>query len=223
MAGRVNLKTFYVVLLAIAVVGVAAVWWVSQRSRGSTTQILEAPLELNATAFPGYVMGSESAPVEIVEYADFTCHACANFTILQASDIKSRLIDQGIVRWRFRGFALGQPSLVPMHAADCAGEQGKFWEMHDHLMYKQRDWLTSENPIRIFRGYARQAGVDLDAYDECMREGRYTGRLIATREEIANSGVHQTPTFDIGRLRVSGAISYDSVKVLVDKARGANN
>jgi protein-disulfide isomerase len=217
------MKTFYGVLIAIAVVGIAAVWWASQRSRGTAAQILEAPLELNASAFPGYVMGSESAPVEIVEYADFTCGACATFTVLQVPDIKSRLVDEGIVRLRFRGFALGQPSLLPLHAADCAGEQGRFWEMHDQLMYKQRDWITSQNPLRVFRDYAREIALDLDAYDQCMQEGRYAARLMATREEISNSGIHQTPTFDVGQLRVTGAISYDSLKVLVDRARGASN
>ncbi|UCG89078.1 MAG: thioredoxin domain-containing protein, partial [Gemmatimonadota bacterium] len=128
MAGRVNVKVFYGVLAVIGVVGVALVWTASKRSGADTTQVLDAPVPVNASAFAGYVMGSDAAPVEIVEYADFTCGACGTFTVLQGPDIKQRLVATGLARWRFRAFALNQGSLLPMHAADCAGEQGKFWE-----------------------------------------------------------------------------------------------
>jgi protein-disulfide isomerase len=218
MAGRVNPKAFYGVLVAIAVVGTAAVWLASRRSTSDTTQLIDAPVPVDVSAFAGYVMGSDTAPVEIVEYADFTCGACGSFTILQSPDVRQRLVEPGLARLRFRAFALNQGSLLPMNAADCAGEQGRFWEMHDQLMFGQRDWISANRPMRMIRDYARDIGLDMDAYDQCMDEGRFMSRIIATREEISSMGIHQTPTFDVGQFRVSGAISYDSLKVLVDKA-----
>jgi protein-disulfide isomerase len=212
------MKLFYGVLVAIGVVGVAAVWTASRNSGADTAQLLDSPVPVNASAFPGYVMGSEAAPVEIVEYADFTCGACGTFTILQGPDIKQRLVATGLTRLRFRAFALNQGSLLPMHAADCAGEQGRFWEMHDQLMFQQRDWMSNSRPMRVIRDYARDVGLDMDAYDRCMEDGRFMNRIIATRDEISGMNIHQTPTFDVGQIRVSGAISYDSIKVLVDKA-----
>ena len=225
MAGRPNMKLFYAGLGAIAVAGAVTIWLASRGGGAPPVQILDNPLELGTTAFPGYVIGSDSAPVEIVQYADFTCGACAYFTILHGPTIVDRLVRTGIARMRFRGFALYQVSLLPLNAAACAGEQGKFWEMHEALMFNQNDWLsdpewpTSRRTIRTFRDYARNAGVDVDRYDQCVEEGRYYNRIIATREEISGLGINSTPTFDVGSWRVTGGdITYDSLKTLVDLA-----
>lgn len=218
MAGRVNMKAFYGVLAAVGVVGAAAIWMASKRSGVDTTQTIDAPVPVSVSAFAGYVLGSDAAPVEIVEYADFTCGACGTFAILQGPDVRERLVATGLARLRFRAFALSQSSLLPIHAADCAGEQGRFWEMHDQLMFQQRDWMTSRQPMRMIRDYARDVGLDMDEYDQCMEDGRFMNRILATRDEISGMGIHQTPTFDIGKIRAVGAIPYDSVKVLVDKA-----
>ncbi len=217
MAGQVNMKMFYGLLGVIAVIGAGAIWMAGSKGGGSGVQILEAPVPVNTSAFPGYVMGSEDAPVEIVEHADFTCGACANFAVLQGPDVKRRLVETGQARWRFRGFALHQTSLLPLHAAACVGEQGKFWEMHDSLMFNQRDWISSGQPLRDFRDFASDIGADMGEYDDCMEEGRYAARIMVTRDELAASGIHQTPTFDIGNIRVVGAIPFDSVRTLVEK------
>jgi protein-disulfide isomerase len=214
------MKVFYGVLGAIAVIGAGAVWMAGSRGGDSGTQILEAPVPVSASALPGYVIGSGTAPVEIVEYADFMCGHCADFAVLQGPDVKRRLVDTGLARWRFRGFALNQQSLLPLHAAACAAEQGRFWEMHDSLMFNQRDWISSGQPLRDFRDYARSVGADIGEYDVCMQEGRYAARLIVTRDEIAALGIHSTPTFDVGNLRVEGALPFDSLRVLVEKASG---
>jgi protein-disulfide isomerase len=127
---------------------------------------------------------------------------------------------------RFRGFALYQVSLLPLNAAHCAGEQGRFWEMHDALMFNQNEWysdpewFTSRSTLRTFRRYAREAGADVDSYDQCMEEGRYYDRIIATREEISASGLRSTPTFVVGPYRATGMIPYDSLRTLVEKAAG---
>lgn len=220
MARRVTMRTFYALLAVIAVAGIGAIWLAAARG-GSGTQILEAPVPVGTATHSGYVVGSDSAPVEIVEYADFMCPACAAFAILQEPDIRQRLVANGRVRLRFRGYPLHQESLLPHHAAQCAGEQGRFWEMHDHLMQNQSRWVTASRPLARFRDYAKTIGIDLTEYDQCMSEGRYASRLLATKDEIAALGVSATPTFDIGNYRVVGAIPYDSVLALVNSAAGS--
>jgi len=227
MAAAKNMKLFYGGLGVIAVAGVVAIWMASRGGGAPPVQVLDEPFALGTAAFPGYVIGSDSAPVEIVEYADFACAHCATFTVLHGPTIKSRLVETGLARLRFRGFALYQASLLPLNAAACAGEQGKFWPMHESLMFNQNEWFndpewpTSRRTIRIFRQYAENAGADLDRYNECMESGRYNDRILATREEISTSGIHSTPTFDVGRYRAVGMISYDSLRTLVDLAAGA--
>jgi protein-disulfide isomerase len=210
MAGRVNLRLFYGGLAVIALIGAGAIWMASTRARRGEVQILEAPVPVGTSTFPGFVIGSDSAPVEIVEYADFECPACAAFTILAGPDIKQRLVATGLARWRFRGYPLYQKSLLSHHAAHCAGEQQLFWEMHDLLMQYQSEWLTSRRQLGKFREYAQASGVNLDDYDECMREGRYASQILATRDEIA-ALVKATPTFDIGDVRLVGAQPFDTI------------
>lgn len=213
------MKVFYAVLGAIAVVGIVAIWMTSMRSSAGT-QILDAPVSVDAAAHPGYVLGSESAPVEIVQYADFRCPACAAFAILQEPDIRQRLVEPGLARLRFRGFPLHQESLLPHHAAQCAGEQGLFWEMHDQLMLNQNRWMPDQRPLSHFRDYAGAIGLDVGEYNDCMSEGRYASRLLATKDELSSLGLNATPTFDVGTFRVVGAVPYDSLRTLVDLASG---
>ncbi len=213
------MKGFYVVLGAIAVIGGGAILWTTTGG-GSGPQFIAQPVPLNTAAFPGYVVGSESAPVEIVEYADFQCPACGHFAVLTGPDVKQRLVETGLVRWRFRDFPLDMhdKALVAHHAAACAAEQDRFWEMHDQLFFNQRNWSSSARPQRLFRDYAEAIGVNTDQYGECMEEQRYLARIQATRDEIAALGVASTPTFDIGQIRVSSSLAYDSIKALVDIA-----
>jgi protein-disulfide isomerase len=212
------MRAFYAVLVLIALVGGAVMFWASRGVGGP--QFIEKPVPLNTATFAGFVIGSDSAPVEIVEYADFQCGACGYFAVLSGPDIKQRLVGSGLVRWRFRGFPLPghDRSLMAHHAAACAGEQNRFWEMHDQLFFNQRAWVESTRPEREMRNLAVAAGVDAAAYEECMKEERYLARIQATKNEIAALGISSTPTFDIGRLRVSGSIPFDSVKALVDLA-----
>ena len=222
MARELNMKVFYAGLGVIALVGTVAIWMATRGSGAPPVQILDEPFSIGTAAFPGHLIGSDSAPVEIVQYADFACAHCATFTILHGPTIINRLVETGLARLRFRGFALYQVSLLPLNAAACAGEQDKFWQMHERLMFGQNEWFndpewaTSRRTIRTFRRYARDAGVDIDRYNQCMEEGRYNSRIIATREEIAALGIRSTPTFDVGPYRAIGMISYDSLKVLVN-------
>lgn len=221
MAQSMNLKPFYVALAAIAVVGAGAIWMA--RSGGSAGEVEVGPLPVSATSFPGHVLGSDTAKVEIVEYADFECGACAHFAILTLPDIKQRLVASGRVRLRFRDFPLPGHSKSPAAhmAAACAGEQGRFWEMKDQLFFGQQAWVRDRRPARRFEEYAEAIGLDMDRYEACVDADRYAAQIAAGREEGITVGVNSTPSFLIGGLLVVGSISYDSVAALVRRAEGA--
>jgi protein-disulfide isomerase len=221
MAGQQQLRRFYMALAVIAVIGVVALLMARKRS-GAGTQVV-APVVADSTVFPGHALGSDSAPVTITEYADFQCPACGKFAVLTEPDVRTRLVNTGRVRWIFRDFPLdGHPNSLPAHlAAACAGEQGKFFEMHDELYFNQGRWALEKRPQREFRAYARAIGLDLGRYDECVDSKRYLARLTAMKDDALRRGINETPTFDIGNRRMSGYIDYDSLKVLVDRAAGS--
>lgn len=170
---------------------------------------------------PGWVAGSDSAPVEVEEYADFQCPACKQFAVMTLTDVMDRLVRTGQVRWRFRDFPIVSlhPNAMAAHeAAACAGEQGKFWEIHDQLYYNQPQWEFSRNAPRQFRGFAERVGVDLRKYDECLSTHRYAGRIQASVQQGQARGVSSTPTLIVGGMLITGAVAYDSMKVLIQKA-----
>lgn len=216
MAGQ--MKLFYGGLMAIAVVGAGLIFF-ARTQGGERSAPQDVPASPGA-AFEGHVIGSDSAPVTVVEYADFTCPACAQFAVLTAPDIKQRLIATGQVRWIFRDFPLeNHPNSMPAHhAAQCAGEQGRFFEMHDQLYFNHGRWATERRPQGRFRDFARTIGLDVGQFDDCMSSGRYLARLEQAKRDAAAAGIGSTPTFDIGSQRVSGALLYDDFKRYVDRA-----
>lgn len=223
MAQSVNLKPFYVGLAVLVVAGAAAIWWARSSSRDEGPRAVD-PIPVSATEFYGYTLGSDSAPVEIVEYSNFGCPWCARFAVLTKPDVRERLINTGMVRWVYRDFLLGDHGAgnLAHEVAACAGEQGLFWPMHDQVFYNQGRWMQDRRPERTFRGYARDIGVDLGQYDDCMDERRYLGRITATRDQGVGLGVQSTPTFIVGGLMVAGAIPYDSLYTLVMRAMPAD-
>ena len=216
MAQSVNLKPFYV---ALGVMAVAGGVWIMTAAGGKTVTIPEMS---TGTAFPGYTLGSDSAKVEIIEYADFECPACAMFTILTSPDVKSRLVNTGRVRWTFRDFPLAMHPKAPMAhlAAACAGDQGQFWAMHDQLFYNQGAWVKGR-ARNLIDGFARGIGLEISEFKRCMSDQRHVDRIAATRNAGQQLGVSSTPTFIIGDQLVAGSISIDQFIRLVERAERA--
>ncbi len=210
------MKGFYVLLAAVAVVGGGMMWYSAQRKPAAAPS---APVAVvpGADGFRGYTMGAASALLEVTEYSDFECPFCASFATVQMPVIREQLIATGKLRWRFRDFPLPthRYSRYAALAAQCAGEQGKFWEMHDRL-FEQHQWAqTGDNPRALFRDFARAAGVDLDKYDACMDSQRYAGRIEASVQEGEAAGVRGTPSFYVNG-RPFGRSTSDDFKALVD-------
>ncbi len=219
MAGPVAIKRFYYGLGALALVGAGIIWWAARGDDGVTVTTAMPPgSPVGAEVLPGYVVGSDSAPVEVIEYADFQCPACRVFTILTFPDVYERLIKTGRVKWRFRDRPLSGHDRAPLahHAAACAGEQDRFWGMHDQLYHFQPDWSTGLGVARKFRNYARTVGLDIDRYEECMDSNRFQARIAATAQQATNDGVTSTPTLVVGGVRVSGSVAYDRLKAIID-------
>lgn len=215
------MKGFYRLLVAVAVVGGGALWYVSQRkpSAGAPLAASSEPLPVAAAdGFRGYTLGAASAPVEITEYSDFECPFCASFATVQMPVIREQLIATGKVRWRFRDFPLPAHaySRYAALAAQCAGEQGKFWEMHDQLFLNHQWAQTGKNPRGLFRDFATAIALDVAKYDACMDGQRYAGRIQASAAEGAALGVRGTPSFFANGRAFAGRATSDDIKALVD-------
>ncbi|HKW40751.1 MAG TPA: DsbA family protein [Gemmatimonadales bacterium] len=210
------MKRFYLLLVAVAVLGGGAIWYSSQRNALPAPNAT-APVPVATDGFRGYTLGSANALVEVTEYSDFECPFCASFATVQMPVVREQLIVTGKVRWRYRDFPLPSHrySRYAALAAQCAGEQGKFWEMHDHLFALHQWAQTGNNPRSLFRDFARSVGIDLDKYDACMDSQRYAGRIEASVQEGEAAGVRGTPSFFVNG-RPFGRSTSDDFKALVD-------
>jgi protein-disulfide isomerase len=214
------MNRFYLVLAAVAVVGLAALGFSAMRSKPVSIPANVTVATADTAGFRGYILGSDSAPVEVTDYADYQCPACGSFEAVQFPDIQSRLIATGRVRWRYRDFPLNQHrhARLAAHAAACANDQGKYWEMHHFLYDGQSDWAEASDRAAAdeFRSYAKSAGLDLGKYDACMSSAKYAGRIQASLEEGEKVGVNSTPTLLIAGRLYPGALDYDALRHLVD-------
>lgn len=215
-------------LVAIGVVAVAGGAWLYSKTLGAPDLPVRAAIGArDTTGFTGYAIGAADAPVEVVEYADFQCPACATFDQVQFLDVKTRLIDAGKIRFVHRDFPLDQPhphARLAAHAAACADDQGRFWEMKTEIYRRHAEWnLASEREAyRIFGDMAASVGADRAAWEACMESGRHATRIQASYEEGSRIGVRSTPTFLIeGRLHSIG--SADRMVAIVDSLIAADS
>jgi protein-disulfide isomerase len=219
MAGTpVGMKGFYTALGGVVVVGVGVLGWLLSRPRTASIPANVTVQVADTAGFRGYLLGSDSAKVEITEYADYQCPFCQTFSTLQMPTIKERLIDTGRLRWRYRDFPLQQHSFsrVAAHSAACADEQGKYWEQHRRIYEGQADWAESRDAAPIFRRYAEGSGLDLARYDACMQAAKFAGRIQASYDEGVRVGVNATPTLLVGGRLYQGRLDSDAIAHLVD-------
>jgi protein-disulfide isomerase len=156
----------------------------------------------------GPALGPSNAAITVVEFSDYHCPYCAQ----ARSVLKRLLLEYGAnVRLVFRDYPLNQAGPKAAQAAHCAGEQGRYWEMHDRLFENQQHLQLSE-----LAGHARAIGLDGQVFDECLASDRYVARLAIDKREAQLYGVSATPTLFVnGRLLV-GAPDYDALKAIVD-------
>lgn len=219
MAGTpVGMKGFYAALAGVAVVGIGVLGWMLSRPRTVSIPANVVIQPADTAGFRGYLLGSDSAKLEVTEYADYQCPFCQTFDELQFPTIKQRLIDAGRLRWRYRDFPLQQHpfSRLAAHSAACADEQGKYWEQHRRIYEGQQDWAESSDAAPAFRRDAQLNGLDLARYDACMKSAKYAGRIQASYDEGVRAGVNSTPTLLIGGRLYQGRLDSDAIARLVD-------
>ena len=204
------MKRFYVMLGVLTLALVAMLVYLLQSNPSAPRAATEAPATVIDDGFRGYTLGSDAAPIEVTEYSDFECPYCASFATVQMPTIRAQLITTGKVRWRYRDFPIPSHRYgrYAAHAAQCAGEQGKFWEMHDQLFFNHGWAQTGKNPTGLFSSFAKAAGVDVARYDACMAAGRFASRIEFSRQEGLQRNVNGTPTFFVNgtELRTGGRL-----------------
>lgn len=140
-------------------------------------------------------LGSESAPVTIVEFSDFQCPFCERLYSDGIAQMKTNYVNTGKAKLYFRDYPLSfHPNALPAaNAARCANEQGKFWEMHNKLFEAQNTWSASSDAKTFFMQYATEIGLNNASFDACYSASKYASTIMADEAEGQRYGVQGTP------------------------------
>ena len=212
-------RGFWIALGVLVLLGVTGLSWMASRPK---TQVSRLDPNLPAMKAEGYLLGSPTAPVEVIEFADFECPACGQYATITEPDVRTRLVNTGQVRMRYIDYPL------PMHkntwdaslAAACANDQGKFWEMHDALFANQDKWNgeATSRPRGPIADLAKSVGLDMTKYGACMDAETHRAKIQSHLAEAEKRQIQSTPTFVFNGLVVPSALPYDAFKKYVDEA-----
>lgn len=165
-----------------------------------------------------HTQGAGNKGVTLVEYGDFQCPACRQFYPL-LKQVKEEYGDD--ITFQFRNFPLTQihPNAMAAHrAAEAAGKQGKFFEMHD-LMYENQDsWSPLPDPTSIFEGFAKQLNLDIAVFNSDVASEEVAATINADIKAGQEAGANSTPTFVINGQKIENPKSLDEFKRLIDEA-----
>lgn len=155
--------------------------------------------------------GATDARVTIVEFSDYQCPFCARHATQTFPKIDEAYLKSGKVKYVFRDLPLEQihPQAVKAaEAALCAGESGKYWEMHDRLFANQKALA----PVNLV-GYAKAIGIDPKKFQSCLDGGRYAAEIRKDLADAQKAGARGSPTFFVG-LSAPGGTEFKAVQVL---------
>ncbi len=187
---RVPFVIIAFVLLAAAAGGA----WLLYAARGAASPVGTLA---NGTpgAQPAHASGPEGAPLTLEEFGDYQCPSCGSFY----SEVEKLRTEHGDkLHFIFRQYPLTQAhqhALTAAHAAEAAGLQNRFWEMHEQLFRNQRDWAKAAAPQSVFENYARAAGLDVARFTRDMNSAEVDARIVADHERAKSVGITSTPTF----------------------------
>ncbi|MGO8672309.1 MAG: DsbA family protein [Capsulimonadaceae bacterium] len=173
------------------------------------------------------VQGNPAATVAIVEFSDFQCPYCEHYTTDTYSKLLADYVKTGKVRYFYRALPLvNHPqSISAAVAAQCAGDQGKFWDMHDSLFADPNHLESTDLTDR-----AQKLGLDLDKFNQCTADSKTADDFRAQSASLLTSGFRGTPTFLIGSIGndgiikvdtlIPGALPYDAFKLVLNTDLG---
>jgi len=170
-------------------------------------------IDMEALLDDDAVRGDKDAPVTIVEWSDFECPFCARFFEQALPSIEEEYIKTGKVKLVYRDFPLSfhTNAQKAAEAAECAGEQGKYWEMHD-LLFAQ----GVQGGVAGFKQYAKTLGLNTAKFDTCLDSGAMAGEVQQDMADGAAVGIQGTPGFIVNGKLVSGAQPFAVFKQVID-------
>ena len=182
-------------------------------ARADTVDIAEL---MQPSKIGDVAMGSETAPITVVEYASMTCHFCAEFSVKTFPTLKERYIDTGKVRYIMREFPFDPLAAGAAMLARCI-DKDKYYPLIETLFEQQPKWKV-QNPLQPLFDIAKQAGFTKESFDACLSNQELLNGIEEVRKRGAEQfKVNSTPTFFINGERLQGALPFAEFEKIIEK------
>ncbi|MFN2498978.1 MAG: DsbA family protein [Pyrinomonadaceae bacterium] len=211
----------FVVIAAVLAAALLSAWYL-KRSTNETSLIASSPVPVPGNrgaaklgAEPSHTLGDMNAPVMLEEFGDFQCPACRSLHTIVKS-LKAEFGPRVVIVFREFPLASHAHALTAARAAEAAGLQGKFWEMHDLLYENQKTWHEASDVGSLFDEYASRIGLSLDQFKRDISGETVERRIAADRERGRWIGVNSTPTLFLnGREVPLDSMSEEKLRALI--------
>ena len=178
-----------------------------------------APTKVNVDIGHFPIKGDKNAKVTVIEFADFQCPFCEKFFSQTESNLIKDYVNTGKIKFAFRNWAfLGPESTFAAEGAECANEQGKFWEYHDYLYSHQGQENSGAFAKDKLEGFAGSIGLDADKFKTCLETDKYATQVKDEYSAGQTAGVNGTPATFVNGILISGAVPYASFQQTIDAA-----
>ncbi len=208
-------RTRWIIFIVIAVVTLGGLVLLTRQDKVDVSSADPAKaVSETETAIGDQVYGNKSSEVVLIEYGDFQCPGCEG-AFPQLKNIKEEYKDK--IAFIFRNFPLTTihpNALAASTAAEAAGLQGKFYEMHDKLYENQSAWSTVDASKRtgVFTTYAKDLGLDTDKFTADLKDPRISAKIRRDQAFGKKLNVDSTPTVYLGSVKLSTEETTDLVQ-----------
>jgi protein-disulfide isomerase len=201
--------TYGLIALGLLLIGM----YIFNRQIPIAAEEKEKPLDL--VLENDWVKGNRNASIVVVEYSDFQCPACAAYADM-LSQLEPELATQAAIVYRH--YPLKQihaQAELAAYAAEAAGKQGKFFEMHDMLFENQETWAENREAQKMFEGFASELGLNLDQFKVDMKSKVIKGLVKADYASGLRARITGTPTFFVNGERIENPTSTQAFRDLI--------
>ena len=159
------------------------------------------------------IKGDINAPVTIIEFSDYECPFCARFYEQTLPELKEKYIDTGKVKFVYRDFPLSghRNAQKAAEAAECAGDQGKYYGMHD-MLFEQ----GVSGGVDSYKQYASNLELNTEEFNNCLDSGKHYGEVQNDLRDGSAAGVGGTPAFFINGIFLSGAQPFSAFEQIIE-------
>ena len=195
---------------------IACLWGVTRIAKRATAEYIQKSVD--SVSESDWVKGNPSATVTLIEYADFQCPACASYFPLVKQLSEDFSDNLRIVYRHFPLRSIHPRAQIAGQAAEAAGLQGKFWEMHDLLYERQKEWVDDKNYEDLFAKYAQELGLDIDKFNKDLKGDITKNRVNRDYLSANKAELRGTPSFFLNGKKIVNPKDYNNFKILINEA-----